>query len=231
MMRISALMGAYDARAYVAAAVESVLAQTLPAFEIVVVDDGSTDGTRDVLRGFGDRIRLIEAEHRGAPAAFAAAVAAASGDVLAFNDADDLWAPGKLAVQAAALAQDPGLDAVFGAVQQFVSPDWAQGIPTAMPPQAGVSKIGMLVRRDAFLRVGSFDPSYRLMEFPDWWARAHLSGLRTAHLAEVVAYRRLHAGNAGRLRRDEARGEQPLVLKRRLDLNRRKAGTDPGPSA
>lgn len=220
MIRISALMGAYNADRHVAAAVESVLAQTLPPFETVVVDDGSTDGTLDVLRAFGDRIKLVEMRHRGAPAAFATAVAAASGDLLAFNDADDLWAPTKLASQSAALADDPSLDAVFGAVQQFVSPDWAQAPTAAIPPQSGVSKVGLLVRRSAFLRVGSFDPAYQIMDFPDWYARALQSGLRIAHRPEVVAHRRLHAGNTGRLRRDEARNEQILVLKRRLDARR-----------
>lgn len=230
MMRISALMGAYNAAPYVAAAVECVLNQTQPPFEVIVVDDGSTDGTRAVLRGFSGRIRLIETENRGAPAAFATAVAEASGDCLAFNDADDLWAPMKLAVQSAALAADPSLDAVFGSVQQFVSPDWTGETAAAIPPQAGVSKIGILVRREAFLRVGTFDPSYRLMEFPDWYARAVHAGLRAAHQAEIVAYRRLHAGNAGRLHRDAARSEHLLVLKRRLDSMRRRSGAAPDAS-
>ncbi|KQT58461.1 hypothetical protein ASG52_21620 [Methylobacterium sp. Leaf456] len=229
-MRISAVMGAYNAAPYVGAAVESVLAQTMPPFEIIVVDDGSTDGTGDVLRAFGDRIRLIETENRGAPTAFATAVAEASGEGLAFNDADDLWAPTKLAVQSALLAADPGIDAVFGTVQQFASPDWAEGAAFgAFPPQPGVSKIGIFVRREAFLRTGSFDPSYRLMDFPDWYARASLAGLRAAHHPDLVAHRRLHAGNVGRLRRDEARNEQLLVLKRRLDLSRRAAGRPPAP--
>ena len=220
MTGVSALMGAYNAERYVVAAVESVLAQTLPPSEVIVVDDGSTDGTVAALRAFGDRIKLVEAPHRGAPAAFATAVEASCGPLLAFNDADDLWAPTKLALQSQALADDPTLEAVFGEVQQFVSPDWAQAPIPRFPPQAGVSKIGMLVRRSAFLRVGSFDASFQLNEFPDWYARALSCGLRSRQLPEIVAFRRLHAGNVGRIRRDEARDEQLLALKRRLDARR-----------
>jgi glycosyltransferase involved in cell wall biosynthesis len=220
-MRISALLAAFNTERYVAAAVASMLAQTKPACEIIAVDDGSSDGTAAVLRRFGDRIRLIARPHLGAPQAFNAALAAASGDCLAFNDADDLWAPGKLAMQSARLAARPDLDAVFGAVQQFVSPDWAAGAAApAMPPQAGINKIGMLIRRAAFYRVGPFETSFQFCEFGDWYARALRAGLRMEQHAETVGYRRLHATNTGRIHRDVARGEHLLALKRSLDARR-----------
>jgi glycosyltransferase involved in cell wall biosynthesis len=226
MTGISAVMAAYNAERYVAASVDSMLAQSLPPTEIIVVDDGSTDATAATLRRFGKRIRLVETPHRGGPAAFHTAVALASGDTLAFNDADDLWAPTKLAVQSAMLAEDPELDAVFGAVRQFVSPDWAGAPALAILPQPGVSKIGMLVRRAAFLRVGSFDPSLHFMEFSDWYARALRLGLRATRHGELVAHRRLHPNNIGRVQRDEARREQLLVLKRSLDARRGRAQPD-----
>jgi glycosyltransferase involved in cell wall biosynthesis len=221
MTRISALVAAYNAERYVGAAIDSMLAQSLPPAEIIAVDDGSTDGTVDVLRGFGDRIVVMEMPHGGAPAAFGAAAAAASGDLLAFNDADDLWMPTKLEIQSALLARDPALEAVFGAVQQFVSPDWMAGATApVVPPQPGISKIGMLVTRNAFERIGSFDSSLRFIEFGAWYGRAVQMGLRTATHTEIVARRRLHASNIGRLHRDETRQEHLLVLKRSLDARR-----------
>jgi glycosyltransferase involved in cell wall biosynthesis len=220
-MKISALLAAFNTERYVAAAVTSILAQTSPAFEIIAVDDGSSDGTAAALRAFGDRIRLIELPHLGAPQAFNAALAAASGELLAFNDADDLWAPTKLATQATLLATDPDLDAVFGAVQQFVSPDWVAGaVEPTMSPQAGVNKIGMLIRRSAFERVGSFDASFQYCEFGDWYARALRVGLCVQQHSEIVGYRRLHASNTGRIHRNAARDEHLLALKRSLDARR-----------
>jgi glycosyltransferase involved in cell wall biosynthesis len=227
-MRISALVAAFDAEPYVAAAIDSMLAQTLPACEIIAVDDGSRDGTRRVLRGYGDRIRRIELPHGGAPRALNAALAVATGEALAFNDADDLWAPDKLAVQVAALAAAPELDAVFGAVQQFVSPDWS---PHSIPhwpgggtapaaPQPGCHKIGMLIRRPAFARVGPFDTAFQYCDFGDWYARALHAGLRQLQHPEIVAFRRLHAGNTGRIHRAAVRHEHLLALKRALDTRR-----------
>jgi glycosyltransferase involved in cell wall biosynthesis len=218
-MRISALLAAFNTERYVADAVASMLAQTVPAYEIIAVDDGSSDGTAAVLRGFGERIRVLERPHLGAPQAFNAALAAASGDLLAFNDADDLWAPDKLAIQAARLDACPDLDAVFGAVQQFVSPDWTADA-AALPPQPGISKIGMLIRRPAFDQVGPFDTTYQYCEFGDWYARALRIGLRLEQHAQTVGYRRLHANNTGRVHRDAARDEHLLALKRSLDARR-----------
>jgi glycosyltransferase involved in cell wall biosynthesis len=223
-LRISALIASFNTDRYVAAAIESMLAQSVGACEVIAVDDGSTDRTVEVLRGFGDRIRLIEAPHRGAAAAFNAAVTAATGSVLAFNDADDLWVPEKLAIQSRHLDSDPQLDAVFGAGQQFVSPDWESpehGAGVA-PPQPGISKIGMLIRRSAFERIGQFDTGYQFLDFFDWYLRGINRGLRARTFPEIVAFRRLHAGNITRVRRAETRAEALLSLKRSLDLRRGK---------
>ena len=228
-MRISALVAAFNTDRYVAAAIESMLAQTVRACEVIALDDGSTDNTVEVLRSFGDRIRVIEAPHRGAPAAFNAAVTAATGDVLAFNDADDLWAPEKLAIQSQHLANEPQLDAVFGAGQQFVSPDWESlenGAGMAAP-QPAIGKIGMLIRRSAFERIGKFDPAFQFVDFVDWYARAIKLGLRARTFPEIVAFRRLHASNTGRVHRAEARAEYLLSLKRSLDLRRGRTPQQP----
>jgi glycosyltransferase involved in cell wall biosynthesis len=125
-MRISVIMPAHNAERYVASALDSVLTQTLPPHEIIVVDDGSTDGTSGVLETYVPRIRLIRQRNSGPGAAINRAVALAEGDSLAFIDADDLWVPEKLEIQAAALSADADLEAVFGAIQQFVSNelDW-----------------------------------------------------------------------------------------------------------
>ena len=221
-MKISALIASFNTELYVAAALESMLSQTVRPCEIIAVDDGSTDRTVDVLQGFGDRIRLIKAPHRGAPAAFNAALTAATGDVLAFNDLDDLWAPEKLAIQSRHLGNEPQLDAVFGAAQQFVSPDWElpeKGTGMAAP-QPAISKVGMLIRRSAFERIGKFDPTFQFVDFVDWYARAIKLGLRARTFPEIVAFRRLHARNTGRVHRAETRAEYLLSLKRSLDLRR-----------
>ena len=98
---VSVVIPVFNRRWSICEAVESVLSQTLPAFELIVVDDGSTDGTAEALARYGDRLRLIEQPNRGVSAARNRGVAAAQGRWIAFLDSDDLWKPEKLAIQKA----------------------------------------------------------------------------------------------------------------------------------
>src|SRR6185503_2024667 len=110
---VSAVIPAYQAAAFLADAVESVLAQTEPVGEIVVVDDGSTDGTAAVAASFGDRVRYVRQENQGVAAARNRGVAEARGRLVAFLDADDTWEPEKTARQLAHLRAHPDYAAVY----------------------------------------------------------------------------------------------------------------------
>jgi glycosyltransferase involved in cell wall biosynthesis len=225
-MRISVVIPAFNSERYVAEAIESVLSQTHPADEIIVVDDGSTDATPAVLREFGSRITVLRQVQSGPATALNAGIARCTGDLLAFQDADDLWVPNKLKLQHSLLSAEPEIEAVFGAARQFISPDLNdREVSTAAPEkeQAGIHKGAMLIRRSAFDRIGPFDVTLQVVEFGEWYARAIALGLRTFSLSELLVRRRLHASNLGRLRRDEQRSEQLLALKRSLDLRRAKS--------
>jgi glycosyltransferase involved in cell wall biosynthesis len=231
-MRISAIMAAYNAGPYIAEALDSMLSQTRPADEIIVVDDGSTDETAEVLRRYAARVTVLSQQNSGPAHALNVGVSAAQGDAFAFLDADDLWVPEKLEIQVAALCSDPALEAVFGAIQQFVSPelDAATARTFAIPdaPQPGISKTAMLIHRCAFLRIGPFDERQTAADFVDWYARASGLGLRFRVLPQVVTWRRQHRDNLGRRRRADQHDELLQSLKRALDL--RRANRKPGSS-
>ncbi len=106
---ISVVIPAFNNEKYIARAIGSVLAQTRPADEIIVVDDGSTDGTANEVRTFGDTVRLIRQKNGGASAARNAGVLAAAGEWIAFLDADDEWLPNKLELQVEHLRRHPDL--------------------------------------------------------------------------------------------------------------------------
>jgi len=111
-MKVSVVIAVYNGEATIAAAVESALAQKFDGeFEVIVVNDGSTDGTAEVLRGYGDRIKVVAQENRGLSAARNAGVQNSTGKYLAFLDADDEWTAEKLAKTVAALEERP--DAVL----------------------------------------------------------------------------------------------------------------------
>jgi glycosyltransferase involved in cell wall biosynthesis len=115
MTLVSVLMPMRNAEPFVRAALESVLAQEGAELEVVVIDDGSTDGSAAAVRGLGDpRVRLLPGPCRGIAAAFNAALAEARGELVARCDADDLYPPGRLAWQVRWLAEHPEFGAVCG---------------------------------------------------------------------------------------------------------------------
>lgn len=113
-VRISAVIPAYNCARYIARAIESVLNQTHPVDELIVIDDGSSDNTAEVVRSFGDRVTLIQQSNAGASAARNTGIETASGDWIAFLDADDEWLPDKLKLQVALLNKNPNLMWISG---------------------------------------------------------------------------------------------------------------------
>jgi glycosyltransferase involved in cell wall biosynthesis len=218
---ISVMMPARDAASYIAEAIESVLGQGEAALEVVVVDDGSTDGTAEVAESFGAPVRVTRQEALGEAAARNACLRMARGSVFAFLDADDIWPPGRLEPQLKAL-RNPEVDLVFGHQLQFRSPELGPDVPRF----AGEGEIirsplvgSMMVSREVFERVGAYR-DFRIATTMDWLARARELGLRELMLPDVLLRRRLHpAGHS--LRDREHFGDYARILKASLDRRRR----------
>jgi len=111
---ISVIIPAYNAAATLSRALDSVLAQTWPAHEVIVVDDGSTDATGEVVKSYAERVRYVRQDNAGPSAARNQGVAMASGEWIAFLDADDWFYPERLAQHAQMIAADPTLDFLVG---------------------------------------------------------------------------------------------------------------------
>jgi glycosyltransferase involved in cell wall biosynthesis len=222
-MRVSVVIPAYNAEAYVAEAIESVLRQSRPPDQVIAVDDGSTDGTRSVLDRYSSHIICLSQVNRGQTETLNRGIALADGDVLCFQDADDVWCEKKLEHQIAALASEKQIDAVFGLVRQFVSSDVSETRRAALHPANEIvrgARITLMIRRAAFDKIGSFDETFRITSMVEWLARAKLKGLRSVMLDEVVALRRLHLTNGGRTQKDTQDKETLLALKRVIDVRR-----------
>ena len=214
---ISVVIPAYDGSAYLSEAIESILAQTAPPGEIIVVDDGSSDGTIEPASRYP--VRVLRTPHRGIGPARNRGVGASSGELIAFLDSDDLWTPRKLELQTAALAAEAA-DIVFGHQEEFVSPDAdPRPLRPPYPPGPGNSASLALIRRPAFERVGPFTGRWVQAEWIDWWARARDQGIRATVVPEVLVRRRLHERNHSRLHAG-ARGEYAAILKESLDRRR-----------
>jgi glycosyltransferase involved in cell wall biosynthesis len=192
--RLSVIIPVYNGAAFLAEAIASIQAQHYRDLEVVVVDDGSTDGTTEVAARFAGVRRLVQG-HRGPAAARNRGLQAADGDLVAFLDADDWWSAVKLAVQVPRLLDDPQLDAVSGHIQCLkpIEPSGANvGFVNVGGPRRLPSLGALVARRRAFDRVGLLDESLRCGEDIEWFMRARECGLRSAAVAEVVLYYRLH---------------------------------------
>lgn len=227
---VSVIIPVYNGERYLAEAIESILAQRYEPLEIIVVDDGSTDRSAEVVQQGGQAVRYIGQTQQGAAAARNHGVAHAQGEMLAFLDADDLWTPGRLQQQLEALEHDAALDIVFGHIQQFISPELPISVtqrlrcsPELMP---GYSVSAMLIREHAFTQVGPFDTTWQVADFIDWFSRARERGIRSLMLPEIVARRRLHDSNMG-IRLRAHRVDYVRVAKAALDRRRRQGMEHP----
>jgi glycosyltransferase involved in cell wall biosynthesis len=217
---VSVVIPAYNAETFLAEAIDSVLAQGHDTLEVIVVDDGSTDGTAGVARGYGARVRLLQQSNAGIGSARNTGVDAATGDLLAFLDADDVWTDGALDARLTVLETQPALDGAFGLVENFYD-DVSEGRfeVKAEVIASGQAAGTLLIRRDAFHKAGMFS-DVRLGEFIEWYARALDAGLRFETLPLVTLRRRVHGASTTATAPDRTaylRAMQSIIARRRAE--------------
>lgn len=183
-MKVSVILPTYNRAKLLGRSIRSVLEQTFQDFELIIVDDGSTDNTREVVDSFGpEKIRYIRhPENQGPGAARNTAIARAQGEYLAFQDSDDVWFPGILERQVEALEQaSPRVGVVYSRLERRY-PTRTVRIPGDREAQSGdihravcrgnfIALPAVLARKECFERVGAFDE--RLSQYEDWemWIR------------------------------------------------------------
>ncbi|HEY3727608.1 MAG TPA: glycosyltransferase [Solirubrobacteraceae bacterium] len=194
---ISVVIPAFNAEAFLAEAIESVLAQDYGPVEVIVVDDGSTDRTAAVASCYS--VACLRQANSGQAAARNAGVAAARGAFVSFLDADDLWRPSKLSTEIAHLQAHPELDYVLVHMQRSLSPGapWPPGTPASWfkEPQPGTLPSAALVRRAVLDRIGPFQTGFRHGSDTEWQARAADAGTRWELLPNVLVEYRIHGNN------------------------------------
>ena len=222
---ISVVIPVWNGERHLAEAIESALGQTVRPIEVVVVDDGSTDGSAAIAESL--EATVVGTGHAGTGAALNRGVAATGGSILAFLDADDVWPPQRCEVLAALLDEDRSLDAAMGSIDEFISPELTAAERRALrTPNRGMQSplaTAMLIRRGAFRKVGPFDESLAIGTGLEWASRLADRGIKLGRITDIVLLRRLHSQNTGVRLRDE-RGAYARILKRRLDRIRRGDG-------
>jgi glycosyltransferase involved in cell wall biosynthesis len=206
---VSVLIPVYNVEEFVPAAIESALAQTYPHVEVVVVDDGSTDGSAAAIAPYRDQIVFVEQENRGLAAARNVALGAASGTVLALLDADDLWLPDRLERCVALLEQRPEIGLVtsdafliedgvrterrcYGDRRRypFPGPELDQ---LDIIAQRNFLFVSVVLRRSLVSEFGGFDESLERAEDFELWTRLLLAGARAGFIPDPLGYYRLRS--------------------------------------
>jgi glycosyltransferase involved in cell wall biosynthesis len=213
---VSVVMPVYNAELFVGEALDSIFAQDYEPFEVVVVDDGSTDGSSAIARSYPE-LRYIRQENCGPSAARNAGITAARGEIIAVADSDDILLPHKLSVQVGYLIDHPEVAVTLG--RQV----WTTPPPDAVPDRVwgdldGIPLVSMVVRKRALIEVGGYDTALRGPEDLDLLIRLRELGHQLVVLPEIVMQRRYHGENlvAGR-------GLNPLpasLIKAKLDRAR-----------
>lgn len=203
---ISVIIPNYNYAQYLRMAIDSVLAQTYSQIEIIVVDDGSSDGSREVLESYGDKITTVFQSNAGVSAARNRGIAESSGDFIAFLDPDDVWFPEKIEKQLAKFVSDSelglvhvgiehidgngdSLDVVLCGTEGWVLEDILLGKPVIF---GGGS--GFLVPRRVIDEIGEFDP--RMSTSADWDIFCRIAkSYRFGAVCETLLHYRIHGAN------------------------------------
>jgi len=216
MEKISVIIPTYNRATLIGETLESVIRQTRPVDDILVVDDGSTDNTEQVIRAYGPYItEYVKQSNAGPAAARNRGIKEAKGEFIAFLDSDDIWEQNKTELQMEWFAKNESLDLVFCNIRNFDETDENEvleignpriksylianssnlkGILNCLIGQNVIGTPSVIVRRSCFDRVGPFDESLRIAEDFDWWLRAARI-CRFGFVNAVLVKRRRHPGN------------------------------------
>jgi glycosyltransferase involved in cell wall biosynthesis len=193
---ISVVVPVLDGERYLGAAIDSILAQDHRPLEVVVVDDGSTDGSAALAESYGSPVHVVRQANRGPAAARNLGIEAANGDYLSFLDADDLYRPGKLSTQLRVLASSPETDMCICTAQNF----WEPGLEAERDRYTAAGRVlvthhfaTLLAHRSVFERVGPLAES--TADYADWFMRATDLGLTAIVIPDVLIDRRMHAAS------------------------------------
>jgi glycosyltransferase involved in cell wall biosynthesis len=223
---ISCVVPVFNGERFLREALDSILAQTYRPVEIIVADDGSTDGTAGVVAANAGQIRYLWQRNAGPAAARNLGLSVAQGEFVAFLDADDLWHREKLARQMACFQARSELDLCVTHIQNFWVPELRreairlqhhrlmQALPGYLTPT-------LLARRAVFEWAGGFDVALPHAGDTEWFLRAAERGAVMELLPDVLTYRRLHQTNRSRLLATASWEEYLLIVKASLDRRRR----------
>lgn len=199
--KVSVIIPTYNRSRHLVTALDSVFSQTYPPFEVLVVDDGSTDDTPNIIAAYGNRVRYLTQRNKGPSAARNWGIREAQGDFIAFLDSDDAWLPNKLELQIARFTREPSLG-LLGTAYYTCDENLNNPVLMLLPPLATSEKEeilirniwptpSLMIRKRCFEMVGDFDEGMRFAEDWDMWTRISME-FQAGTLSEPLVLIRKH---------------------------------------
>ncbi len=228
--KISVIIPVYNGQSYLSEAVSSVLNQSFTPYEIIIVDDGSIDNTKQICEDLNKKIKYIYQENAGAAAARNNGINHATGNYLAFLDADDLWTVNRLQDGIAHMMLSETDEMVFGLIEEFYSPEtddlFRSKYKCSDQAIKGIHPGTLLMKKSTFLDVGLFSSKYVTGEFIDWYGRAQDKQLTASIIQATHMHRRIHPANHGIIEKasteDYAKIIRDMLLRKRAQKNESK---------
>ncbi|BAQ64672.1 glycosyltransferase family A protein [Geminocystis sp. NIES-3709] len=196
---VSAIIPVYNGEKYLAEAIESVLRQSYKPFEIIVIDDGSTDKTSTIAQSY-PQVRYFYQINQGHGEAKNTGIHQAKGEYLAFLDADDIWMPDKLFQQVTYLENNPKVGYTICHMVNFQDgvdkfPSWAIITSSQDSKIPAYITSALVVRKTVMEEVGYFDTKYKHGNDSDWFFRANHLGIKMNIIPDILFRRRIHSSN------------------------------------
>jgi len=223
--KISVIIPVYNGERFISEALYSVIRQNYHPIEIIVIDDGSTDKTADIVNDFEGNIRYHNQNKSGIAAARNKGISLAEGELISFIDADDVWLPDKLKLQTDLLNQNPETEIVIGFMLPLAFENMDQVTNEQIACGKSVLALQMgstLIRKSVFKKTGGFDTELIIAEDSDWFYRIMEAGINVHVMPETVQLYRQHSNNITK-DKDRTTSYMMKAFKKSLD-RRRKAG-------
>lgn len=218
---VSVVIPVFNGEDFIGDAINNVLTQKYPALEIIVVDDGSTDATSEIVAKLPADIRYFRQENKGPASARNRGIRDASGEFLVFLDADDLWPENNLNILVDKMIEEPDAQVITGYAQLMQKNAAGEYDLVGSPMESFSCYIGAAIyRKTVFSRVGLFDPSLQFGEDTDWYTRAEELKIEMKRLEEITLFVRRHGKN---MTRDKSVVELGVVKVRKKALDRMRA--------
>lgn len=194
---VSIIIPVYNGEKYLAEAIESILSQTYRPFEIIIVDDGSTDGTAKIAADFGNNVCYVYQSNSGPATARNKGLRMSKGNVIAFLDVDDLWPENNLNLLVDEMLRDPVMEVIRGNAQLMKYNTETGEFDLVWNPKAAFPYyIGAAIyRKSAFRKVGLFDTTLKFGEDRDWYNRVNELNLKVKRLEHITLLVRRHGKN------------------------------------